>query len=1039
MITAYNCPALSSALGELKKIIIKNRDLGRQTVIFCEDRLTLAAERTVCQAVEGTFSVYVYTFARFLSAECGKAEGLLSSQGSAMAIRKIIDDNRGDLKLFKRLNTATAAQDVYDTIALLYSSRVSPDDLDADCGSGLLGDKLHDLKLLYSQYNDYLQRNNLTDRNGYLSRLPDVIRSSAKIRESEVVFLGFQSFTCPVSECAAACMETAPNVTGLFIGGKQDIYVNEALASFSVQAKSFGGLNLIEVKSVLCPEAEQLRENLFNPECFSAAERLKTDRVHIFEAENIAEEIEFVAASIIKHVFDEGVRFQAISVMTPDLKKYQGTVERVFSEYGIPFYADRRYALSEHPVSSFICGYLSCVSDGCTPESVIAVVCSPLFGADKKDRDIFVNYTLRLAAYRGGVKRTPDENILNSLNYDISAVERVRTRFLDGLKLLPAKGDGGKFGEALRRLNEYFATDEVTASLYETFKDEYPSLAAFSSRAAECALSVIAEAENLTAGLNLTAREFSKILKSGFSAMEISLIPPKQDAVFVSETGSTANMGSEVVFAVGLTGEVPCATADTAILTDRELISLEKLKIIISPKIEQVNRRARELTALNVCAFRKKLYLTYPLEGDGGVSEIISYARRIFSSPSGAPLSPLNKRKLDRSEKAAPYYASRPLPAIRLLTGGRARPRLASAVYGVLCDNGCADIADAALSGRDRGDKLTLGGKLYGGSISPTALETYFSCPYKSFMTQGLKVAEREEGAMRPLDSGNFIHGVLEGVAKRINAIESPEELSSAAREIAERQLKLPQYSALSSGKRGEYAAKSLTEEAVKVSLGMFEQLKNSRFTVSEAEKRCEISLDNGLKLYGRIDRVDGCGDMVRIIDYKTGTIDGSAPSYYMGLKLQLPLYLVSASKGKRAVGAYYFPAQIEFKDKQDGVFRLRGFMDASEDVVKNSDTTLEEKQKSRYFDAYLNGKQPDIAMTREDFADFLAYSGLVARKGANEMVGGFVSPSPYDKACDYCKLAGSCGFAGGESRSALKVNCAKIAEIVRKERGDEQ
>ncbi len=1039
MITAYNCPALSSALGELKKIIIKNRDLGRQTVIFCEDRLTLAAERTVCQAVEGTFSVYVYTFARFLSAECGKAEGLLSSQGSAMAIRKIIDDNRGDLKLFKRLNTATAAQDVYDTIALLYSSRVSPDDLDADCGSGLLGDKLHDLKLLYSQYNDYLQRNNLTDRNGYLSRLPVVIRSSAKIRESEVVFLGFQSFTCPVSECAAACMETAPNVTGLFIGGKQDIYVNEALASFSVQAKSFGGLNLIDVKSVLCPEAEQLRENLFNPECFSAAERLKTDRVRIFEAENIAEEIEFVAASIIKHVFDEGIRFQAISVMTPDLKKYQGTVERVFSEYGIPFYADRRYALSEHPVSSFICGYLACVSDGCTPESVIAVVCSPLFGADKKDRDIFVNYTLRLAAYRGGVKRTPDENILNSLNYDISAVERVRTRFLDGLKLLPSKGDGGKFGEALRRLNEYFATDKVTASLYETFKDEYPSLAAFSSRAAECALSVIAEAENLTAGLNLTAREFSKILKSGFSAMEISLIPPKQDAVFVSETGSTANMGSEVVFAVGLTGEVPCATADTAILTDRELISLEKLKIIISPKIEQVNRRARELTALNVCAFRKKLYLTYPLEGDGGVSEIISYARRIFSSPSGAPLSPLNKRKLDRSEKAAPYYACRPLPAIRLLTGGRARPRLASAVYGVLCDNGCAEIADAALSGRDRGDKLTLGGKLYGGSISPTALETYFSCPYKSFMTQGLKVAEREEGAMRPLDSGNFIHGVLEGVAKRINAIDSPEELSSAAREIAERQLKLPQYSALSSGKRGEYAAKSLTEEAVKVSLGMFEQLKNSRFTVSEAEKRCEISLDNGLKLYGRIDRVDGCGDMVRIIDYKTGTIDGSAPSYYMGLKLQLPLYLVSASKGKRAVGAYYFPAQIEFKDKQDGVFRLRGFMDASEDVVKNSDTTLEEKQKSRYFDAYLNGKQPDIAMTREDFADFLAYSGLVARKGANEMVGGFVSPSPYDKACDYCKLAGSCGFAGGESRSALKVNCAKIAEIVRKERGDEQ
>jgi ATP-dependent helicase/DNAse subunit B len=193
--------------------------------------------------------------------------------------------------------------------------------------------------------------------------------------------------------------------------------------------------------------------------------------------------------------------------------------------------------------------------------------------------------------------------------------------------------------------------------------------------------------------------------------------------------------------------------------------------------------------------------------------------------------------------------------------------------------------------------------------------------------------------------------------------------------------------------------------------------------------------LDGGIKLSGRIDRVDECGDMVRIIDYKTGTVDSSASSYYMGLKLQLPLYLMSAAKGKRAVGAYYFPAQIEYKDKPDGVFRLKGFMDGSEEVVRSSDTVVQEKEKSNYFDAYLKGRKLDYAMDREQFSYFLNYAYLVSRKGASELVGGNITPSPAEGACLSCKFAGSCGFAAGtdgEERKAFKVNCAKIAQIAK-------
>lgn len=1044
MITAYIAPALSVALEQLKTMIAQSQGGGKPTVIFCEDRLTLAAERTVCAAVEGTFDTSVYTFARFLSAERGKAQNVLSSQGSAMAIRKIIGENRDKLTLFSRLNSATAAQDVYDTIALLYSSRVSPDDLAAvTAPNQLLAGKLRDLEFLYRAYRDYLAENGCMDRNRYLSQLPEVILSSDKIRGGNVVFLGFQSFTCSVTECARACMEAASNVYGLFLGGREDVYTNEAAAAFTAAARGFGGCNTVQLRSALHPAAEQLRKHIFNPESFHTAVPLATGSVHLFEAADEEEEMEYIAANIVRHALEEGVRYQAISVMLPSADAYRGVLERVFSEYGIPYYLDKRYPLSSHAVCDFLNGWLSCVADGCTLDSVSAVVSCPVFHAARKDKDVFINYMLRLAAYRGGVRREPDESILADFKFDISAVQRVRTAFLKGLKLFPAKAAGEDFCKALRGVLEQFDAQSTLETEAEDFACGYPSLSALSARALDGALSVVDEAEKLTKGAVMTAREFSKILKSGFSAMQISLIPPKQDAVFVGELGTTANTGSRIVFAAGLTGDVPAASTDTAVLTDRDLASLEKLNLVISPKIAQVNNRSRELAGLNLCAFKEQLYLSYPVKREGeecGASEMIGYARALFTTPQGGALAPMTGRGIRKGGGGLAYYSCRPVPALRTLLDGQTTGGARSAVYRVLRENGYGDVADGALAPDGGVKNITCGAKLYGKTLSPTALENYFACPYRSFMLRGLKLSEREEGVMRPLDTGNFIHAVLQSLATEINGIEDSDALDKRARALAENLLLTPKYASMKANKRGEYMARSLVDEAAEVSRGMFEQLKNSLFKVSAAEQSCEILLDNGVKLFGRIDRVDGCGEMVRVIDYKTGSVDNSAASYYMGLKLQLPLYLLASSKGKRAVGAYYFPAKVEYEDEHDGVFRLKGYMDGSEDVVRCTDTLVGEKQKSAYVDAYLNGRAVESVLPRGEFEDFLTYGTLVARKGAAELTGGNIAPSPAEGMCKNCAVAGSCGFTvglDGRERGKVKTDCKHIAEIVKKERGD--
>ena len=1038
MIKAISCAALSVALEQLKKIVTENEVAGRPTVIFCEDRLSLAAERTVCSAVEGTFLTSVYTFARFLSAECGKPDNVLSAQGSAMAVRRIIEENKGRLTLFKQLTAPSAAQAVYDTIALLYSSRVSAEDVgEAAAQGGILGGKLKDLAIIYNAYVEYLKNCGMPDRNGYLRRLGPVIEQSDKIKGACVVFLGFQAFTCTTTECARAAFTVAKDVYGLFIGGREDIYVNEASAAFIGAAAEFGGASHIYEEGNLLREADILRRRLFNPESFHMP-REKTTQVRIFEALDGEEELEYIAANIKMHVIDGGERYSKISVMLPNLKENDGELSRVFSRYRIPYYADRRISLSEHPLSAFIFSFLSCVIYGCRPQDVDGVVSSPFFPAERTDKDIFRNYALRLANWRGGVRREPKEEILNNFGFDYAAVERVRITFLRGYKILTKGDERGIFGGLNALLTEYRVAEKLD-SLSESFADSYPVAAAFGARAYEGVLAVLNEAEELSVGLPL--KDIVKILKSGFSAAEISLIPPKADAVFVGDVSATANTGSNVVFAARLTGDVPEASADDSLLTDREIILLERANLNISPKIRQVNARKRETVALNICAFRERLYLTYPVKLNGeesGASEIVAYTQAAFTSPNGKELTPVNLKKIEGRAYALSFYASEKLPAIKQLLRLKARPAQASAVYEVLKRHGFTEEAEAALSKRVRRN-ISCGKQLYltYNSVSPTALETYFSCPYLGFMRQGLKVQERDEGIVRTVDTGNFIHSVLQDLAYEVNGISTLPELKARAAELAASKLSRPPYSSLLDEKKGQYTAGELKAEAVKVSSGMFEQLKNSRFTVTSAEGKCEIRLAPEIKLFGRIDRVDECDGMVRIIDYKTGAVDCDPEKYYTGEKLQLPLYLLSVSEGKRAVGAYYFPAAVEYREKADGIFRLQGYMDGSEEVVSASDTTLIPKKKSEYVEAYLTGNRSDKVMEREQFASFINYARLVAAKGAQEMVSGNITPSPAKSVCTYCKMGGSCGFYAGQDgaeRVPPSIKCADIAAITKKD-----
>ena len=1018
MTKIIGAPTLDDALSALKAEVAENEGKGERTLVFCEDRLTLLAERAILEERGGTFLTEVSTFARFLRGE----KRVLSKHGSVMEISALLAEYRGELGCFGE----NSAQAVYETIAQLSASRVTPEMLaeSAETCEGLLRLKLKDLSKLFAAYESFLSDRGLLDENGYLGLLPSRIEGGG-LETTHVIFFAFPSFTRQACEGVRAAIRAARSVAGIFLAGRENFYTNEAPAAFRRIAEAFGDVVVQQRGSTLSGEAERLRKILFSPE--GAPGGADSEAIRMFSAADPADEMNTIAALIRKYVA-EGKRYRDLAVLIGDACYYPAAC-KAFEAYGIPYYADRKRPYSEHPFCAFALAVLSAVAGGPSPDEAEAVAASVYFGDDGRYR----NYLSKYGAYRGAVRREIKQTAAEP--EDLGYLLRCRDRMNAALGLFRAKDDAAAYAEGLRKLWRLVGGEEITKRMQESAGDEEKSFLGI-----ERLEEVLSETEQIAGGRVFSAREFATLLKNGLEAVEVSMFPRRSDAVFVGDVTESRICRSPVLFCAGLTEELPGITQDTAVITDGEIEKLKSLQVEIEPAIAVVNARARESLALNLCAFRDALYLSCPVCKNGGEtapSEIFAEIGQAFSS---APLPQL-----------FPYNVSRPDPAML--------------AYFTLCDDakGRSDeqtsrliaryssLREAFLRGyfghgtsRDpeslRRDlekpAVPEAGMLYfGKEISPTLLESYFACPYKSFAERGLRLAEREERtALDAADAGTFVHAVLESAARRFHEFPDEEACGACAEEIARKLLETTRFSSIPDTAAGDYAAGRLVEEAVAVTKASYRQLVGSKYRVRALEEEIRIP---ALRLGGKADRVDESENGVRVIDYKTGGFDDSPTAYYTGRRLQLELYLLAAAKGKRPDGAFYFPAADDFTraNDSDGKFRMKGFFCSDPEIVKGMDLTRDEGQKSMFFDG---GGKTEKGMSREEFDNFLAYSLLVSGQAEEEMRAGNIRPSPYEGVCAYCTLKGLCGFSG-EPRKEGAVRCGEIASIARGPKEDKE
>ena len=331
--------------------------------------------------------------------------------------------------------------------------------------------------------------------------------------------------------------------------------------------------------------------------------------------------------------------------------------------------------------------------------------------------------------------------------------------------------------------------------------------------------------------------------------------------------------------------------------------------------------------------------------------------------------------------------------------------------------------------------------KLYGNTLrtSISRLEQYKKCPFSFHLKYGLKLNEEETYEISPLDTGSFMHDVIDTFFEEIDNLDISEDtIEKIVEKIINEKLKLEKNYKFTNTPKFIILTKKL-KKAIKESIKyIVYQMKNSDFTLAGHELEFNKK-DGNVEIYGKIDRLDigknEDGEYIRIIDYKSSGKKVDLNEVMAGTQIQLMTYIdaIAEEQNKQPAGIFYFglveqivnqsqnlsDEEIEAQIKKQ--FKMNGIILADVKVVKMMDKKLE-KGYSDIIPVYLdkNGeisKGNSSVVTKEEFSLLQKTIKKTIKKISNEILTGKIDIKPmYNKtekksSCEYCAYKTICAF----------------------------
>ena len=823
----------------------------------------------------------------------GRTKSLLSKSGKAMIMYSILDKQKDKLQYIK--NSSNNIDLGIQTIKDFKKNVIKYQDIEGlieSVDKPLLKAKLQDVNIIYSEYEKCIQEKFL-DEEDKISKLATSLESSTMFDNSDIYIDEFSGFTKQEYQVIAKLLKKARKVRlaicldELNEKNKTDIfYFNKSAVEELIDIATECGVEvekpiyLNKQYKLKKPELKHLEQNLYAPTYAKYAGEVKNIKTIL--TLNPYEEIEYVAKNIIKLVRDEGYKYSDIAIIARNIDEVQSKVKAILGNNGIPVFIDNKEDLARSQFIKYILALLEILAKNWSQEAVISYIKSGFLKIDEDDIYKLENYVIKWGIQ--GSKWYKED-----WEYEEENFNELREKIVLPILDLKAKLEGQKTATNISKaIYSFLDKNDIYTQIEEKIKKYEESgnilLSKNCKASLENLIEVLDEIIYIFEDQKMSFEKYREILKIGLSYKELGNIPEVIDQVILGDIERSRSHEIKIAFILGVNdGNFPRINKIEGFLNDDDRETLKSLG-------KEIARGSLELTyedQFNIykalTTAKEKLYLMYTsTDKDGATlrqSILITKIKRIF--PNLKEESTILNSEPEITSKQATFQEL--LFELQKLKNGEQIDDIWYEVYNwYKTDPKWSNILEKAmielkyLKTPEKISKENIE-KLYGKTLktSISKLETYRRCPFQYHLKYGLKLQEKEEFKVRAIDTGSFMHEVIEEFFRRAEDVKkiTEEEISKLVDEIILDKLSLRKNYLFTSNKKF-IALTNRLKRIINKSLGyIVYQIQNSDFTVLANEVEFSKTINN-VEITGKIDRVDisNDGDFLRVIDYKSSS-----------------------------------------------------------------------------------------------------------------------------------------------------------------------
>lgn len=964
-------------IDEIKNNIDKKLDLNK-LILLVPEQYTFTTENKILHEIgeHAFFRTEVLSFKKMahniFEEYGGRVKEIIKESGRNMLIHRVINENIESLDYFNRMSREQGFNEIIsEVISEFKKYNISIDSIraiDEKINDNELYQKIKELMIIYEAFNLKMHENYI-DGDDQLTLLNKKLLESSAYVDSEVWIDEFTSFTPQQLDIIKVLAKRCRRVNITFCidnkslnNNSEDItdVFNIIKSTENKILKIMKENNIAYDKPVNLNNAIPYRfkdnleldhiEKYFFSYPFNEYDKTP-ERITLYKASNIYDEIERVSKSITSLVRENGYRYRDVSVVCRNIDDYEKIISVIFKDYNIPYFLDKKIQLLSNPLIVLISSAFEILLKNWSYESVFKYLKSGLTGIDNSYIDRLENFILEygVKGYKWTSREIVNEKwfIGNSeLTDDKVLIAEIMEEIRYPLMIFHNKINGKhKVKDICSAIYEFLVDVKVFDRINEWIKNfeelgledkvkEY-------SQVESIVIDILDQAVDVIGEERLEYSEFFRILSSGFANEEIGIIPVALDQVNIGDIARIKGRDVKVLYIVGINdGVLPASKKEEGLLSDRDRITLGEVGINLSSTTRNKVFEEQYLLYIALTISSEYLMLSYPMADFEGkslrpsivisrikkifpnlIEESAIYDLKILENKFGKIIAPIptfneliiSMRKDFDKEYIEPYWSE---VYEWFKNNGEFRDKVKNIFKGLSYSN----IGDKVSKNKLR--------KLYQNDLeklvfSVSKLEKYAECPFSYFVQYGLKAKNRKVYEFTPPDLGSFVHEMLDSFTNKVRedgilwSDLSNEKCKEIISNLIDKKLMYESNSILNSTKKFKYLAqrfkrvisKSVSVIASQIGKGEFEVFKTEfDFGSYSSGEAITLNLNDNEKVYlqGRIDRIDKLDldgeTYIRIIDYKTGAKKFDLNELYYGLQMQLLVYLDALIKNSKYI-----------------------------------------------------------------------------------------------------------------------------------------